>query len=80
MHVTVLWYLESLFQWCGLLTFTGVVLADVLVFGVVLAVFSVRSHPCLCWLTIDRQVLGTHSVGWCVKAVFTAFTALCDAI
>ena len=59
----------------------GIVLANVLVdlvFGVVFTVFGVRSHPCSCLLAIDGQVLGTHGVGWCVEAVFTAFTALCN--
>ena len=57
-------------------------LADILVdlvFGMVFTVFGVRSHLCSCLLAVDRQVLGTHGVGWCVEAVFTPFTALCDA-
>ena len=53
-------------------TFAGVLLVDDLVFGVVFAVFGVRSHSCL--LAVDGQVLGIHGVGWCVEAVFTAFT------
>ena len=59
----------------------GVVLADILVdlvFRVVFTVFGVCSHACSCLLAVNRQVLGTHSVAWCVEAVFTAFTALCD--
>ena len=63
-------------------TSTGVVLADVLVdlvVGVIFTVVGVRSRPCSCSLAVDGQVLGTHGVGWCVEAVFTAFTAFCDA-
>jgi len=63
----------------GLPTFAGVVLAGVLVnlaFEVVFAAFDVRSHSCSCLLAVDRQVVGTHSVGRCVQAVFTAFRVL----
>ena len=63
-------------------TFARVVLADVfvdLVFEVVFAVFGVRSHACSCLLAVVGQMVGTHGVGWCVRAAFTAFTALGDA-
>lgn len=53
-------------------TFAGVVLADVfvdLVFEVVFAVFGVRSHACSCLLAVVGQMVGTHGVGWCVRAL-----------
>ena len=55
----------------------GVVLADVLVdlvFGVHFTIFGIRSHLCSCLLAIDRQVLGTHGVVWCVEAVLPCVT------
>ena len=66
-------------RWGGLPTFAGVVLVGVLVdlvFEVVFAVFNVHSHLCSCLLAINGQVVGTHSVGWCVQAVFMVFTVL----
>jgi len=66
-------------RWGGLPIFTGVVLVGVLVdlaFKVVFAVFDVHSQSCSCLLAIDGQVVGTHSIGWCVQAVFMAFTVL----
>ena len=48
-------------------------LADVLVifmFGVVFAIFGVRSHSCSRLLAIDGEVVGTHGVWWCVQPVF----------
>ena len=38
----------------GLPTFAGVLLVDDLVFGVVFAVFGVRSHSFVCWPSMDR--------------------------
>ena len=61
-------------RWGGLPTFAGVVLAEVSVFRVVFAVFL-----CLfafVFASVGRQRTGTHDVGWCVKAVFMAFTVL----
>ena len=55
----------------------GIVLADVLVdlvFGVHFTIFGICSHPCSCLLAVDRQVFGTHGVGWCVKAVLPCVT------
>ena len=49
----------------GLPTF-AVVLADVLVVLVVGVVFCVRSRSCLHPLAVNRQVVGTHGVEWCV--------------
>ena len=66
-------------RWGGLPTFVGVVLVSVLVdlaFEVVFVVFNVHSHLCLCLLAINGQVVGTHSIGWCVQAVFTVFMVL----
>jgi len=66
-------------RWGGLPTFAEVVLVSVLVdlaFGVVFAVFGIRSHSCSCLLAVDGQVVGTHCVGRCVQAIFTAFTIL----
>ena len=64
-------------RWGGLPTFTGVVLAKVsviLVFGVVFAVFL---HLFVfVFMTVGHQQTGTHSVGWCVKAVFMVFMVL----
>lgn len=57
-------------------TFAGVVLVDILVdlaFRVVFDVFGVCSHSFSCVLAIDGQVVGAHSVGWCVQDVFTVF-------
>ena len=53
-------------RWGGLPTFTGVVLVSLLVdlaFEVVFAVFDIHLHSCSCLLAINRQVVGTHSIG-----------------
>ena len=60
-------------RWGGLPTFSGVVLADILVdfvFGVIFTISGICSHSCLCLLAINREVVGTHGVWWCVLAVF----------
>ena len=48
------------------------VLADVLVvfvFGVVFAIFGIRSRSYSRLLAVDGEVVGTHGVWWCVQPV-----------
>ena len=49
------------------------VLADILVvfvFGVVFVIFGVHSRLCSHLLAVDREVVGTHGVWWCVQPIF----------